>query len=148
MRKKNILEIIGAFFILLFAYTAFSKLLLQDVFKYSLGMSPLIAPMADLIAWTVPVLELGICALLFFPKTRKIGLYSTLVTMIIFTLYISYMIVFTPKLPCSCGGVIRYMTWRQHLVFNIVCICLAVVATRLNRQIEKPQQVSMTPAMS
>lgn len=148
MKKKTIVEFIGSFFILLFAYTALSKLFLQDVFKYSLGMSPLIAPMADVIAWAIPVLELGICALLFFPKTRKIGLYSTLATMIVFTLYISYMIIFTPKLPCSCGGIIRYLTWRQHLVFNIGCIGLAALGIRLMVKKQIPVSHRVKPALS
>jgi putative oxidoreductase len=34
-------------------------------------------------------------------------------------------------LPCSCGGVISSMSWKQHLVFNVHCIAINIVAINL-----------------
>ena len=69
--------------------------------------------------------ELLVAAGLFIPVTRKAALLGALILMGLFTIYIGYMILFTPHLPCSCGGVLKQMSWRQHFVFNIVFTLLA-----------------------
>jgi len=61
-------------------------------------------------------------------------LYYAFVLMTVFTLYIAYMLLFTPKLPCSCGGVLQQMTWKQHLLFNIGFTLLAAYAIWLKKE--------------
>jgi hypothetical protein len=68
------------------------------------------------------------------PRTRKLGLYISLGLMMAFTGYISYMMIFIPDLPCSCGGVISKMTWGQHLIFNVFFMLLALTGILLNRK--------------
>ncbi|MBN8850516.1 MAG: hypothetical protein BGO55_31605 [Sphingobacteriales bacterium 50-39] len=133
MKKRTIVDIIASLFILLFVYTAMSKLYESEKFKWVLGKSPLISSFSDIISWLLPATELLVSGLLFMPRTRKIGLYSAFGLMTIFTLYIAYMILFAPKLPCSCGGIIQKMTWKQHLLFNIGFTILAGYAIWLNR---------------
>src|SRR5438046_74733 len=102
MKKQKIVEIIAALFILLFVYTALSKLYDPGKFNWSLGQSPLISNYASVIVWLLPSVELLVAALLFIPKTRKAGLYSSLGMMGVFTLYVAYLVLFTPNPPCSC----------------------------------------------
>lgn len=137
IRKRNaIVEVISALFILLFAYTAFSKWMDSQNFIAVLAQSPLIgSTLAVSAAWSVIISELIICVLLFIPRTRLIGLYSSFILIAIFTLYIGYMIAFAPKLPCHCGGVISQMTWPQHLAFNIVFTLLALTGIILAKSI-------------
>ena len=134
MKRSTIVEIIAALFILLFVYTATSKLFAFNQFQYTLGRSPLIGKMAPAVAWGLPIVELLIALLLFIPRTRKWGLWSSFVIMILFTGYLTYMIYFTPDRPCSCGGVLKQMTWRQHLVFNIGFTLLALLGIWLQRR--------------
>lgn len=131
MRRAMIVEGICGLFILLFIYTAITKLVDFNSFKATLQQSPLIAAQGVVVAWLLPTAELTIAVLLFLPATKKVGLYGSLVIMILFTAYIGYMILFAIKLPCSCGGVISRLSWRQHLVFNIVWIVLAIIALQL-----------------
>jgi len=135
MKKQSIVEIISALFILLFVYTALSKLYDPAKFTWALGNSPLIKGAKEFITYALPITELIVAALLFIPRTRKIGLYSSLGLMTIFTLYIGYMIAFTPKLPCSCGGILQQMTWTQHLLFNILFTLIALMGVLLQRKI-------------
>jgi len=118
-------EIIASLFILLFIYTAISKLSDQTTFRLALHKSPVIGAYARLVAWALPATEIIIAVLLFIPSTRVIGLYASFIIMMIFTIYIGAMIFFDPTLPCSCGGVLRQMSWRQHLIFNSVSTLLA-----------------------
>src|ERR1700755_2867357 len=131
---NRITEIIAALFILLFVYTAASKLAHLSAFRYTIMRSPFIGHYASLVSWALPVLELFIASLLFFPWLRRIGLWSSFFLMIIFTDYIAAMIYFTPELPCSCGGVLRQMTWNEHLIFNCFFTLLAGVGLWTERR--------------
>jgi putative oxidoreductase len=141
-QSKKIVEIVSALFILLFFYTAINKWLFVGEFIYVLSESPLIGPFAPLVGWSIIILELIITALLFFPRTRLLGLKGAFILMVAFAGYIAYMVAFTPKLPCSCGGVIGLMNWSQHLVFNIFFTFLGLTGIILERK----QPVTHSPS--
>lgn len=130
-------EIIAALFIFLFSYTALSKLLDYNSFEYVLSKSPFIDELAGFLAIALPAIELLVSLLLLVPITRKMGMYSSLLLMIAFTLYLGYMVAFEPNKPCSCGGVISKMTWEQHLVFNIFFTFLALVGVVLESKFRR-----------
>lgn len=136
-RPLLIVDMISALLMLLFLYTALSKLWSYGSFKSVLIMSPLIRPFAGIIAWLLPVIEIGIVLLLFFPKTRLKGLYVSLIIMAVFTVYITYMIIFTPRLICNCGGVLKSLTWTQHIFFNLFWLLFTVTGIVLYRKIKK-----------
>ena len=133
-RRKMVVEVIAALFILLFLYTAINKSLAIKPTVAVIDKTPFFSNFPEVTAWTVVIAEYIAAALLFFPQTRKIGLYGSLVLMAGFTLYIGYMKAFVPNLPCSCGGVISKLTWNQHLVFNIFFTLLAGYGIRLMRK--------------
>jgi hypothetical protein len=138
--KRNILtEIIAALFILLFVYTATSKLFEFRNFRDVLETSPSIGKFAPIVAWTLPFAEIGIALLLFFPRTKRFGLWSSLIIMLVFTGYLVYMIYLTNFRPCSCGGVLKQLTWKQHLIFNGAFTILAATGLWLDRKKQFPQ---------
>lgn len=148
MRRQFIIEIISSLLILLFLYTALSKLLDYTSFKSVLSKSPLIGSMAAVVALALPITEGLVSILLFFPRTRLWGLYSALALMTGFTVYLAYMIFFTPHLPCSCGGVLKQMTWNQHLVFNIFFLLLSLTGVVLQRkQLRKETETEPSPVV-
>src|SRR6266498_5549539 len=104
MKRNLIIEIICSLLILLFVYTAISNMLDFTSFKNVLNKSPLIGEKAAVVALAIPITEGLVSVLLFFPRSRFCGLYGSFMTMAIFALYLAYMIVFTPNLPCPCGG--------------------------------------------
>ena len=148
MKRTTIVEIISSLLILLFVYTATSKLLDYNSFKHVLVKSPLIGDVAGIIALALPITEAVVSLLLFIPPTRLWGLYGSFALMSVFTLYLAYMILFTPNLPCSCGGVLRQMTWNQHLVFNIFFLLLSLTGVVLQRkQLRKEQERELPPVV-
>ncbi|HMK25597.1 MAG TPA: MauE/DoxX family redox-associated membrane protein [Chitinophagaceae bacterium] len=147
MKRSLIIEIIGSLLILLFAYTAISKLLDYTAFKYTLSKSPLMDGMSGLVALALPITEGLVAVLLFIPRTRIWGFYSSVALMSVFTLYLAYMINFAPKLPCSCGGVLKQMTWNQHLVFNIFFLAIAVTGLVLERKRVKRKPEDELPSV-
>ncbi len=124
-RRACIVEIISMLLILLFVYAAVSKIIDHKAFLYTLRKSPILSVYSNIISWMVPLAELFIAVLLIFPAYRGTALFYSGLLMCAFTLYIAYMIVFIPQLPCSCGGILKSMGWRAHLVFNI---CFTVFA--------------------
>src|SRR6185312_1492234 len=104
-KRKLVVEIIAALFILLFLYTALNKTFQIGSTENVLKKTPMFSGIARETAWGVVALEFIVSFMLFLPRTRKIGLYASLFLMISFTGYIAYMKAFVPDLPCSCGGV-------------------------------------------
>jgi uncharacterized membrane protein YphA (DoxX/SURF4 family) len=129
-------DIISALLLLLFLYTSLSKLADYETFRNVLRASPLLQPVAGQIAWLLPVSELVIAMLLFIPRLRLKGLYAAFILISLFTLYLIYMIVFTPNLPCNCGGVLKMLNWPQHIFFNLFFILLSLVGILLYKRIK------------
>ena len=123
--KNAILEIICLLYVILFVYAALSKLLDFENFRVQLGQSPLLSAFAGSIAWIVPTLELLIAVLIVFKKCRLSGFFSAFSLMVMFTTYIYIILNYSSFVPCSCGGILEKMGWKEHLFFNFVFIMLA-----------------------
>jgi hypothetical protein len=123
--RETLIQIISCLLILLFVYAASSKLLDYTKFRVELGKSPLLTAFAGYVAWSIPTIEIGIALLLTFTRSRLIGLYASFTLMILFTVYIGYILTFSPYVPCSCGGVLQHLNWRTHLVFNLFFVILS-----------------------
>ncbi|UUW11245.1 hypothetical protein NLG42_10640 [Flavobacterium plurextorum] len=126
--KQPIIEVISLLYILLFIYAAVSKLLDFENFQVQVGQSPLVSAFASWIVWTVPVLELIIALLLCIPRFRIWGLLGAFSLMAMFTVYIFIVLNYSSFVPCSCGGILEKMSWKVHLVFNVVFALLAAAA--------------------
>lgn len=126
IKKNTLIEIISSLLLMLFLYTAVSKLIDFPGFIISMAKSPVIYEYAKPLAYIVPGTELIISILLFIPRTRKIALWCSLILMAIFSAYVAYMLLaHKTDLPCTCGGVLKTMSWPQHLVFNLFFTLLA-----------------------
>ena len=132
MKREIIVEIISFLLIALFAYAAINKFLDIETFKAQAGQSPLISFAASWIVYAVPGIELMLCGLLSFPKTRLTGLYGSFVLMNLFTGYIISILWFSYYVPCSCGGILEKMGWTEHLIFNIVFVLLSLTGIVLS----------------
>lgn len=125
--RSFISNIILFLLIALFVYAGVSKLADRQHFAAVLSKMPLIKSVAPVVSFLLPSDELLIALLLFFPKTRIYGFWASLVIMFLFTGYIGYMIIFSPHLPCNCGGVLQKMNWREHFAFNLFFIFISIM---------------------
>jgi hypothetical protein len=137
MKKDVVVEVVVALLVLLFSYTALSKLLEHEkfIFQMSLSHFTLLTQTAGFLSWFLPVAEMIIVVLLLVPKTRLQGLYSSLVLLLSFSFYISAMLLSGWDLPCTCGGIISRLSWKGHLLFNSFFIVLAFIAIVRKRRI-------------
>ena len=125
--RKNIIIIICYLYVVMFVYTATSKLLNIELFQLRLARFPFISTYAVWIAWGVPAIEILIAGLFLFPKYTLTALYASLSLLTIRTTYIILVLNFSDSIPCSCGGVISKLGWNEHLIFNIAFIALALL---------------------
>ncbi|MAU17147.1 MAG: hypothetical protein CMH46_16590 [Muricauda sp.] len=139
--KKAIIGTISILLLILFIYTASSKLLDLRLFELRLGRMPYIEPYAPFLSWSLPLLELVIAGLLLFPKLRIIGLYVSGILLTHFTIYIIAVLKFSDDIPCSCGGVLSALGWDDHIVFNAICMALVLTAIVLNKKQHKTSNV-------
>lgn len=121
-------QVISYLFVLLFVYAAVSKLLDFENFRVQLAQSPLLSAYAGVVSYGVIALELVISLLLLVPKTRKAALYASFGLMVAFTVYIYLILNYSDFVPCSCGGILEKMGWKEHLVFNVTTVILAGAA--------------------
>lgn len=142
---KNIAakEIITILLALLFVYTATSKFLDYDkfVFQMRLAPVPLMKFLAPALGWLMPSIEMvlvaGLSTGLFIPRFLLKSLFATVALLLLFQAYITAMLLSGLSLPCTCGGIISTMSWKQHLLFNAIFIVLGMIAIKLEKNTEK-----------
>src|SRR6202048_5203484 len=132
--KNLFVEIISALLVFLFIYASLSKLLDFDKFIYQLSQSPFITNISWLVVWAIPLGEILISICLIIKRTRLAGLYLSFFLMLLFTGYIFIMLQYSSYLPCSCGGVLSSMSWKQHFYFNLAFTGLSVTAITIQNK--------------
>lgn len=134
MKKEIFIDIAAYAFVILFVYTSVNKLISYDFYLRDLKRSPLLGDYALPISVWIPLVELITAIFLLFTKTRGWGFLGALILMVIFTGYVAYVIFLTSDRPCTCGGIIRELTWPQHLIFNITFLLLAISVLILQKK--------------
>lgn len=126
MKKNIIIDIICFLLIFLFVYAGISKLADHTNFHVQLDNMYLIHYAEPVLSYAIPIIEILIALALISLVFRLYALYASLLLLILFTIYLICMITFKTALPCSCGGVIGYLSWKQHIFFNCSFIILTV----------------------
>jgi hypothetical protein len=141
---NNLALIAAVLLILLFGYTAVSKILEYNkfVFQMKLAQMPMIATLAPLLGILLPILELVIAGMLYKDSLRIKGSYASFLLLLTFEIYISIMLLSGEKLPCTCGGIISQMGWKTHLLFNAVFMVISILPI-----IYKPKSRIFTSAL-
>jgi len=134
-KRQVLLECISALLILLFVYASLSKLIDWKTFYGEMRHQPLPKSWTPFLVWIIPCTEIAISVSLLFERTRLLGYSASLLLMGLFTIYTGVILLhFFPYIPCSCGGVIKRLTWRQHLVLNLFFVALSVVGIVVQRR--------------
>jgi hypothetical protein len=135
MKRKIIIEIISSLLILLFLYASVSKWLAFKTFIGDMNNQPFPNWMTPYLVIIIPVLEVLIAIGLIFEKTRVPALYASFVLMMAFTIYTVAVLSHAFKyVPCSCGGVIKKLTWPQHLFFNLFFVAISLLGIWLKKR--------------
>ena len=126
--RSAFIEIVCYLYVILFVYAAVSKIIDFQNFQAQIGQSPLLSIYAGIISYGVLLLEIILAALLCFQRFRLGGLYGAFTLMILFTVYIFIILNYSSDIPCSCGGILEKMGWKEHFIFNCCFVLLALLA--------------------
>ncbi|MBE5320068.1 hypothetical protein IM793_12920 [Pedobacter sp. MR2016-19] len=119
--------------IILWGTTAASKLGNLNEFKTELAKQVFSENLAAFLLIAVPVSELVTAALLAFSKTRLYGIIASLLLIIAFTIYIALILAgYFSKVPCSCGGVLKLLGWKSHLIFNVIFTAITITTLTIH----------------
>ena len=128
MEFSNLAYFITCLFILIWAYASFPKFLNMTRFKYIMQSQIIPKWLANILYLLLPPFEIGVMFLLFFNKTRLIGMQMTFLLMLIFTIYIGGAAFNFYKLHlCPCGKLFSKLSWMNHFLVNLVLTILALV---------------------
>ncbi|WP_293298618.1 MauE/DoxX family redox-associated membrane protein [Pedobacter sp. UBA4863] len=115
--------------VLMWSYASITKLTEYQRFVAQMQLVPLVwlQEIAPILAWLLPLVELGIVVLLWKENTRILGCYFSFFLLLAFELYIVILLASGLELPCTCGGIISKLSWKAHLFFNAVYIALSFI---------------------
>lgn len=125
MKQKILLPLVCYLLIFLFVYASVNKVLDIQKFQVQIGQSPMLTDFAPFLAFFVPGVELIISVMLAIGRFRLFGLYGAFCLMVMFTSYIVFILQYSDDIPCSCGGVLESLGWKEHLVFNVFFVVVA-----------------------
>ena len=119
MKRNDFTLYLSIPLIMLFAYTAVSKLQDMEGFRKAMLNQPLPEWLADQLVWAVPLGELLTAGLLLYQPLQLWGFVLASLLMGAFTGYALLIILEQfPFIPCSCGGMLESLSWEQHLLVN------------------------------
>jgi hypothetical protein len=119
--------------IFIFFYSGLQKLIDFENFFSNISKSPIIpSNLSKLIAYFIIYFELVIVFFLLTNKYKQIGFLMSFFLLILFEGYIILMILYSPYLPCSCGGFIEQLSWTQHIYFNVFLIACSITGFMKN----------------
>jgi hypothetical protein len=76
-----------------------------------------------------------VAGMLIFKRTLLKGLWASLFLLTLFTGYIILIkLNYYGTIPCSCGGVLKDLTWTKHLFFNLFFMGISIVGILLERR--------------
>lgn len=143
-RTKDITQVIAATLIILFFYTASSKLLDIDEFRRQLINQRFPDWCVGPLLWLIPLMEILVSILLVVGVTRKAGFYGSFILMLLFTGYMGLVILNVfDRVPCSCGGVISSMGFKAHFLFNLFFLDLSIVGIYISNYQKKGGPVAI-----
>ncbi|MCO5947935.1 MauE/DoxX family redox-associated membrane protein [Mucilaginibacter flavidus] len=134
--KHILVVLIIALLVLLFAYTGMSKFLDYDkfVFQMRLAPVPLMKKLAPFLGWVVPSIEIliamGFAVGVYLHSIKIKALYASVILLLVFEFYIAAMLLSGSNLPCTCGGIVSQMGWKQHLFFNGFFILTGILSIK------------------
>lgn len=150
MRKISFTDIVSILLLLLFVYTSTSKFLDYDkfVFQMKLAPFPLMKLMAPVLGWFIPTIEallsIGLATGILESRYQLTGICASLILLVLFEIYIAGMLLSGMTLPCTCGGIISKMSWKQHLCFNGLFIILSVIAIGITKKLKHKPELTIS----
>ncbi|PWS26158.1 hypothetical protein DHW03_15290 [Pedobacter yonginense] len=127
--KTNVFTyLFASLLILLFVLTGVEKVVKFQEFKAQMSLQVFDKSILPVVTYFIPIAEIVCAGMLLFAKSRFAGFYLSALLMLAFMVYAALIVLHLfENHPCPCGGPIKHMNWRFHLVFNSIFLLFAVL---------------------
>jgi uncharacterized membrane protein YphA (DoxX/SURF4 family) len=126
MNRHPFIILITGILTFLWAYSSFTKLTNLKQFKHAMLTQVFPRWIGKILVFLVPIVEITLMVLLIIPFTRLIGMYSSLFTLLAFTIYVGGAVFkIYDRTPCACGGLFNRLGWYKHFKLNIILTIIA-----------------------
>lgn len=129
MKKERLIKFLTGIIAAMFAYAAIIKLSDYPKSRGEMLNQVFPAPMAEVLTWLIPAIEILLIVFLLVPASRKKAIWASLSLMSAFTVYIILATnnVFG-RIPCSCSGILwDGAPYMAQLIFNILFIAISLI---------------------
>ncbi|MCE7044463.1 MauE/DoxX family redox-associated membrane protein [Dyadobacter sp. CY312] len=142
--KKNqlLLSLMVTMLILLFTYTAVSKL--HDLADFERQLCNQVIPKWSVkpMLWLLPLVELVVVAMLLSKPFRLTGLWVSCVLMFVFSIYMGLVVLNVfDRVPCNCGGVLNEMKFTTHFIFNLTFLFFSIASVRIQKSLNADSEL-------
>jgi len=134
MKKEKTIRVLAAIIAMMFFYAGAVKLGFYQETVREMRNQVFPIMIADLLSWFIPLIEIGIVVCLVYEPFRRIGLWSSLMLLSLFSIYI---LLASTKIfgrtPCSCASILwQNSTYWHQFGFNLLFITMTIIALWLN----------------
>lgn len=120
MRTRNvIIEIICLLLVLNFFYEGIYKVAYFQAYGFWLKHAPLLKPVSVFLNYLIPFGEVALSLLLLHPRYRTGALYTVIIVLIIYILYIMSAYLFTNRLFFPYHELWEKPTWMQKMLISL-----------------------------
>lgn len=125
---KIIPELICLILILNFFYDGVYKLAYLSNYAFWLLHAPLLKPLAGVLKWLVPIMEIGLSVALLVPSYRITALYILIGVLLIFVLWVMSACLFTNRIFWPYHALWHKPTWMQMMLTSIGLCWISLIA--------------------
>jgi len=124
--SHHILVVCTILLLLLWIPVSVDKILQHAVFRASMIRQPFSDQLGIILSYVLPILEVLVVVLLVIQRVRLYGFALSFALLLVFSIYITMGLVGTwEKIPCGCGSVISGLSWKAHLLFNLLFLSIS-----------------------
>jgi len=125
--RTTVVRILALALACMLLYTATKKVMDLQAFAAHIEVLPYMRTwITYVLSAVVILLEYGLGLMLLYQPMRRSLYLGVIGLMLIYTAYIYAILNYALKLPCSCQGAFKSMTWEQHYLVNAVMAAVAV----------------------
>ena len=117
--RRIIVEVICFVLLMNWFYEGIYKVAYWSNFSFYMKHAPLLKPVWQILAYVIPVGEIGLALLFLFPKKRMIALYLSIGGFLVFVFWIMSVYLFTNRLFIPHHGLWDKPTWMQKMLISL-----------------------------
>jgi hypothetical protein len=117
--RRIIVEVICFVLLMNWFYEGIYKVAYWGSFSFYIKHAPLLKPVWQVLAYVIPVGEIGLALLFLFPKKRMIALYLSIGGFLVFVFWIMSTYLFTSRLFWPYHALWQNPTWMQKMLISL-----------------------------